>query len=158
MKKKQLRLEFIRQAVAASEIELQEDLLALLLENGFDATQATLSRDLKELKIAKMPNSDGRYCYRLHRETDVRVSALRNAVQLSAGEVSLEFSQNIAVLRTMPGYASVVAANIDACCNADVLGTIAGDDTVMIVLRENVARRDFAKNLKTVIPSLIYSF
>ncbi len=157
MKKKQLRLDFIRKAVASSEIELQEDLLSMLIENGFDATQATLSRDLKELKIAKMPNSDGHYCYRLHREADVRVSALRNTVRLEAGEVSLEFSHNIAVLRTMPGYASVVAANIDACTEADVLGTIAGDDTVMVVLRENVVRAEFAKKLRTVISNLIYS-
>ena len=60
--------------VASHEIELQEDLLNLLLENGFVATQATLSRDLKELKIAKMPNSEGRYCYRLHRNLDVKVA------------------------------------------------------------------------------------
>ncbi len=156
MKKKLLRLDYIKQLVASHEIELQEELLRLLHENGFVATQATLSRDLKELKIAKMPNSEGRYCYRLHRNLDVKVSKFQN-VHLNGG-VSLVFSQNIAVLHTKPGYASVIAANIDACeDDLDVLGTIAGDDTVMIVLKEQVVREEFAQKLMRIIPDLLYS-
>ena len=153
MKKKLLRLDYIKQLVASHEIELQEELLRLLHENGFVATQATLSRDLKELKIAKMPNSEGRYCYRLHRNLDVKVSKFQN-VHLNGG-VSLVFSQNIAVLHTKPGYASVIAANIDACeDDLDVLGTIAGDDTILLVLREASLRTDVLKALSLVIPNI----
>lgn len=156
MKKKLLRLDFIKQMVASHEIELQEDLLNLLLENGFVATQATLSRDLKELKIAKMPNSEGRYCYRLHRNLDVKVA--KNQTVHIDGSVSLVFSQNIAVLHTKPGYASVIAANIDACeDDFGVLGTIAGDDTVMIVMGEGVEREVFAQKLGNLISDLVYS-
>lgn len=155
VKKKLLRLDFIKQTVASHEIELQDELLQLLLANGFMATQATLSRDLKELKIAKMPNSEGRYYYRLHRNLDVKAPKYNDA-HLEGG-VSLVFSQNIAVLHTRPGYASVIAANIDACPELEVLGTIAGDDTVMIVLKEQLVREDFVRKLMQVIPDLVYS-
>jgi transcriptional regulator of arginine metabolism len=156
MKIKNSRLEAIRLILSTHEIGSQEELLKELNKEGYTLTQATLSRDLKELKIAKMPNSEGRYCYRLHRNLDVKVA--KNQTVHIDGSVSLVFSQNIAVLHTKPGYASVIAANIDACeDDFGVLGTIAGDDTVMIVMGEGVEREVFAQKLGSLISDLVYS-
>lgn len=153
MKKKQLRLDYIKQLVTSHAIELQEELLAMLNEQGYAATQATLSRDLKELKIAKMPNGDGRYCYRMHAQPEIKGSKMhRVAID---GSVSIVFSNNIVVLHTAPGYASVIASKIDAADDLGILGTIAGDDTVMAVMAEGVKREIFVERLSLIIPNVV---
>lgn len=148
MNKKQLRQNCITQLVSTRKIKDQDELLALLSANNCTSTQATLSRDLKELKIVKLPDENGIYYYQSHREVKSRPSTTIEK------NVDLAFSGNLAVLRTSPGYASVIASAIDHVFEDIILGSIAGDDTVFVVVKENVSHTIFVEKLKTIIPNL----
>jgi transcriptional regulator of arginine metabolism len=153
MSKRQDRLNAIRDIVIRQEVGSQEELLQTLSEEGFNLTQATLSRDLKQLKVVKTTNHEGKYIYAIpgqpHQSTEPRVTMSR----LGDALISIDFSGNIAVIRTAPGYASSMAYNIDNQANGDILGTIAGDDTIMLVLREMADRHNVARYLRTLFAS-----
>ena len=141
MKTKDRRLEAIKMIISGKEVGSQEEVLNELRKEGFTLTQATLSRDLKQLKVAKAASMNGKYVYVLPNETMYR----RSHKPLSAGEMlsnpgflSINFSGNLGVIKTRPGYASSIAYNIDNSNVPEILGTIAGDDTIIIVLREGV--------------------
>lgn len=141
---KNTRLEVIKMIVSSQELSTQEDLLRELSMAGFPSTQATLSRDLRQLRIAKGQNEQGLYIYLLPEQRRYqRVSDTHATVQQMnrLGAVSMKFSGNLAVLKTPPGHASHVAYDIDNAQPAGVLGTIAGDDTVLIVLEEDADRQ-----------------
>ena len=148
MNKKQLRQNCITQLVSTRKIKDQDELLALLSANSCTSTQATLSRDLKELKIVKLPDENGIYYYQSHIEVKSRPSTTIEK------NVDLAFSGNLAVLRTSPGYASVIASAIDHVFEDIIWGSIAGDDTVFVVVKENVSHTIFVEKLKTIIPNL----
>lgn len=141
MRAKNERLEAIKLIISSKEIGSQKELLDALEKEDFVVTQATLSRDLKQLKVAKAASMNGQYVYVLPNETMYR----RVQKPLSAREMmstpgfqSIHFSGNIGVIRTRPGYASSLAYNIDNSNIPEILGTIAGDDTIMIVIKEGV--------------------
>ncbi len=139
MKTKSQRLSALRALLSERDLSRQEEVLFALQQAGFTITQATLSRDLKQLKVVKVFRADGRYTYTLPSETAYRraVSAPQSsALTTSAGAVTLSFAGSIAVLRTRPGYASSVAYNLDNLHIPQIIGTIAGDDTIFIALRE----------------------
>ena len=140
MKKREGRINVIKTIISNHEVGSQEELLQLLDNNGFMLTQATLSRDLKLLKVAKTVNNKGKYVYTLPDASNMNKNAFKHQVEpiISRGFISLQFSANIAVIRTLPGYASGMAYHIDNQTNGDILGTIAGDDTIMLVLKEGV--------------------
>ncbi len=156
MKKKASRLEAIKMIISSKEIGSQEELLRELAGEGFDLTQATLSRDLKQLKVAKAANMNGKYIYVLPNDILYkRVTGQRaSEMMMSNGFISLSFSGNIAVIRTRPGYASSLAYDIDNREGEDILGTIAGDDTIMLVLREGASPERVKGFLKQVIPNI----
>lgn len=139
---KKLRLDAIKSIISAEKISCQEDLLDALSAKGYKLTQATLSRDLKQLKVAKANSVVGKSYYVLPNNTMYKRVADVPAVEVrhADGFVSLRFSGNIAVLKTMPGYASRMAYEIDNANLEHVLGTIAGDDTIMIVIEEGVSK------------------
>ncbi len=136
-------MEVAKMIISSQEISKQEELLDELYKAGFPCTQATLSRDLKQLKIVKAQNTEGRYIYmlpetRVYRsvnDTHMTVKALN-----SMGVLSIKFSKNIAVVKTLPGHASHVAYDIDNAQLDCVLGTVAGDDTIFVVLEEDTER------------------
>lgn len=155
MKNKTSRLDTIKMLVSSQEIGSQVELLNALLKEGFNLTQATLSRDLKQLKVAKATNATGNYVYVLpndilyHRQkTNKPVSRM----MMHSGFISLTFSKNLAVIRTKPGYASSIAYDIDNENYAGVLGTIAGDDTILLILAEKETETKVRQFLKTIIP------
>ncbi len=157
MKKKANRLDAIKMIISSKEVGSQEELLQALSKEGFELTQATLSRDLKQLKVAKAANTNGKYVYVLPND----IMYKRTTTTLSAGEmmrstgfVSLRFSRNIAVIRTRPGYASSIAYDIDNHECASILGTIAGDDTIMLVLAEGATHEDIRAFLSETIPNV----
>lgn len=154
MKKKSSRLDVIKLIISTKEIGCQEDLLHELQREGFELTQATLSRDLKQLKVAKAASLNGKYVYVLPNDIMYTRSADKTAHEmlLSNGFKSLQFSGNIAVIKTRPGYASSIAYDIDIKESADIIGTIAGDDTIMLVLRETAKRKDVEEFLSFIIP------
>ena len=152
MKKKANRLDAIKMIISSKEVGSQEELLQELNREGFELTQATLSRDLKQLKVAKAASMNGKYVYVLPNNIMYKRSTDQSAGEMlrNNGFISLQFSGNIAVIRTRPGYAS----NIDNNEFSEILGTIAGDDTIMLVLREGVAISKIRQLLSLIIPNI----
>lgn len=157
MKVKKDRLEALRMIISSQELGSQDELLAALKEEGFQLTQATLSRDLKQLKVAKAATMRGNYVYVLPNDTMYkRVStphSVREMMQVP-GFLSINFSGNIGVIKTRPGYASSIAYNIDNSHIEEILGTIAGDDTIFIVIRQGAAKEEVIDALSDVVPNL----
>lgn len=157
MKQKNTRLEALKIIISSSEMCSQEQLLQALYREGFEVTQATLSRDLKQLKVAKAASMNGRYVYVLPNETMYkRIPSPRSAMQMlnTPGFLSIQFTGNLGVIRTRPGYASQIAYNIDNGNINDILGTIAGDDTIFIAVREHADRAEVIRELHYVIPGM----
>ena len=154
MKERQVRLKAIRRIIKNNRIASQESLLGFLENEGFTVTQATLSRDLKLLKVGKISEGQSGYYYTLPGEEDRRESERSYIQDFQRGYVSLEFSGNIGVVRTLTGHANSVALALDNLNMEEILGTIAGDDTVLIVLREGFSSGDIIDTLREKIPDL----
>lgn len=136
MSAKKKRLSVIENIMRTEVIRSQDDLQKSLLDRGFEVTQATLSRDIRELKIVKTHDSEGRYVYVL---PDMTMQEPRLPTAL-LDESVIEFSGNLAVIKTRPGYAMGLASDIDDNAPDEILGTIAGDDTILVIPREGYAR------------------
>ena len=157
MKSKNSRLDAIKLIISSKEIGSQDELLQELSKEGYVLTQATLSRDLKQLKVAKAASMNGNYVYVLPNNTMYKRMTEQHSVHEMLrynGFISIEFSGNIAVIRTRPGYASSLAYDIDNREFDEILGTIAGDDTIMLVMREGYTRTDLKSALSLVIPDI----
>lgn len=118
-------------------IETQEDLVAALCDRGLPVTQATVSRDIKELRLVKVATDDGRYRYALQPGTSEPGIDVTERAQRAFDEyvTSIEYTGNLIVVKTLPGSAPVVAASIDALEIDGVVGTIAGDDAILVVTK-----------------------
>lgn len=116
------------------DIETQDELVAKLKEFGMDVTQATVSRDIKELRLVKVTDADGKTRYKAM-SNDSNVISDRLLTILREGYVSSDYANNILVVKTLPGMAQAVASAIDSLGWPEVVGTIAGDDTIMVVTR-----------------------
>jgi len=157
MRVKNDRLEALRMIISSQELGSQDELLEALKKEGFQLTQATLSRDLKQLKVAKAATMRGNYVYVLPNETMYkRVSTPRSVHEMMQvpGFMSINFSGNMGVIRTRPGYASSIAYNIDNSHIEEILGTIAGDDTIFIVIRQGVTKDEVIEALSQVVPNM----
>ena len=140
MKIKNSRLEALRMIISSQQLGSQEELLNALQQEGYKLTQATLSRDLKQLKVAKAASMSGNYVYVLPNETMYhRIHTPLKAVEMMTvpGFKDIHFSGNIGVIHTRPGYASSIAYNIDNSDIPEIMGTIAGDDTIFIAIKED---------------------
>ena len=142
--------------ISGKEVGSQDELLRALEDEGFGVTQATLSRDLKLLKVAKAANGSGKYVYVLPNNIMYKRSNVQSTSEMlmHSGFVSLQFSGNLAVIRTRPGYASSMAYDIDNRECHDILGTIAGDDTIMMVIREGIPHGRIREFLSEIIPNI----
>jgi transcriptional regulator of arginine metabolism len=136
MKQRHERHNAISGIITSEKIDNQEELLLKLVKSGFNVTQATLSRDLKALAVYKKPDSAGGYYYSLPEDAAVPPN---NDLFLS-GYKSIAFSGNTGVVKTLPGYAASIASIIDSRNIDDILGTVAGDDTIIVVLKEGADR------------------
>ena len=156
MKKKANRLDAIKMIISSKEIGSQEELLQALAAEGFELTQATLSRDLKQLKVAKAATMQGKYVYVLPNDIMYKRSGDQSATEMlmNNGFISMQFSGNLAVIKTRPGYASSMAYDIDNREFSDIIGTIAGDDTILLVLREGADQRSVRSYLYIIIPNI----
>lgn len=154
MRFKNDRLEAIKLLISSQEIGSQKELLEALEAEGFIVTQATLSRDLKQLKVAKAASMNGRYVYVLPNETmyrRVQKPLPAREMMMTPGFLSIQFSGNIGVIKTRPGYASSIAYNIDNSDIPEILGTIAGDDTIMIVVKEGAQESEIIDLLHELV-------
>ena len=157
MKSKNNRLDAIKMIISSKEIGSQDELLQELMKEGYSLTQATLSRDLKHLKVAKAASMNGNYVYVLPNNTMYkRMTEQHSASEMLMynGFVSIDFSSNLAVIKTRPGYASRLAYDIDNHDFEEILGTIAGDDTILLVLREGYTRTSIRNALSLIIPNI----
>lgn len=157
MKKKTSRLDTIKVIISSKEIGSQEELLQELINEGFELTQATLSRDLKQLKVAKAASMNGKYVYVLPNDIMYKRNTDFSArdMLMNTGFVSMQFSGNLAVIKTRPGYASSIAYDIDSRDSKDIIGTIAGDDTILLILKEGADRSSVEKFLDFVVHKLV---
>ena len=136
MRAKKQRLTIIENIIRTEVIRSQDDLQKSLINKGFAVTQATLSRDIRQLKIVKTQDKEGRYVYIL---PDMTMQEPRLPTALLDKSV-VEFSGNLAVIKTRPGYAMGLASDIDDNAPEEILGTIAGDDTILVIPREGYTR------------------
>jgi transcriptional regulator of arginine metabolism len=149
-----VRLARLRHIIETRQIRSHEVLLRFLSEEGFNVTQATLSRDLKYLKVGKVPDGRGGYVYTFS-DSASKVGSDKSLVEdFRRGFISIEFSGNQAVVKTLPGHASSVAFAIDNLNIPEVLGTIAGNDTILLVPRNGVSPGELFKGLQERIPGL----
>lgn len=154
MKERQNRLKAIKRIIKGNRVASQEELLGLLIAEGFSVTQATLSRDLKLLKVGKVSEGQTGYYYTLPGDEDRRESEKSYVQDFQRGYVSIEFSNNVGVVRTLTGHANSVALALDNLGMEEILGTIAGDDTVLMVMRGGVAGSVIIDKLREKIPDL----
>lgn len=124
----------IIEIIQKNEVETQDELSALLEKDGFRVTQATVSRDIRELKLTKIPTAGGRQKYAVITDAPENLSKKYERV-LREGFLSMDMAQNILVIKTVAGMASAVCAAIDAMKMREIVGSIAGDDTIMCAIR-----------------------
>jgi len=141
----------ILEIISNKNIETQEQLLAELQAEGFRGTQATISRDIKELRIVKELTSLGTYRYTISAsDLGSSFSARLNTIFREC-VISFDYAQNIIVVRTLPGLASAAGSAIDAMNLNTIVGTLAGDDTVMIVMRDTNAAATLCGEIKSLL-------
>ena len=150
---KTARQEKILEIIDRHEVETQEELIAHLIAAGVPVTQATVSRDIRELKLTKVLTGRGHYRYIRNNQgkgsESVRFNnALADSIQ------SVDYAENIVVLKTYPGLASAVATGIDAMHMIEILGCVAGDDTIMIVARSAESAADVSEKLKGMMKTI----
>lgn len=157
MGRKNERIEHLIEIIKNNNVGSQEELLKMLADKGIYVTQATLSRDLKMLKTTKVPLDHGSYAYMLPDASIAKItSGGRKISEFSQhagkGFISLEFSNNIGVMKTRNGYASGIAYDIDMLNAPEIAGTIAGANTVFIALREGVTHEQAIELLSLILP------
>ena len=144
---KNKRQKKILEIISAKDVETQEELQLLLAEEGFTAAQPTVSRDIQELRLVKAVNDDGKYRYIQSGNTDARFSNL-----LLQTIISVDYAMNMVVIKCHTGMAQAACAMIDSMDYPQVLGTIAGDDTILLVLAEKETESKVRSFLKRIIP------
>ena len=148
---KRFRYTKIKEIVQSRPIETQEELAKALQEEGIEVTQATVSRDIKELMLIKVPTSDGHYRYDLSQEQNMLMSKNRMARLFQDSIVRVDSALNQIVIHTMPGSANMVAAAIDLAKWENVIGTIAGDDTILIITNSTESVPKITKVIVTLM-------
>ncbi len=155
MKNRTKRQLAIKQVILNGRISSQDELLHIMKDQGYELTQATLSRDLKILKVARVSDQALGNVYII--PEGVNIESQRESTRinyLADGFRDLQFSGNLAVIKTMPGYASSLAVVIDNAQPYEIIGTIAGDDTILIIMREEITHSDLINSLILIIPKL----
>ena len=154
MRNKTERLNLIRRIVGEELISSQEELIKRLSEHGVHATQSTLSRDFKEVNISKMPHPDKGYIYVLSEKLGSEI--VTNTANLGDAVLDIRFSHNIVVISTKSGYASAVSVIIDARKSKDIIGTVAGDNNIIVILHQEATHEDVLAQMQQLFPSLAY--
>ncbi len=137
--------------ISSQAVETQEQLLEQLRRRGFQATQATISRDIKELHLVKELTGKGRYRYAISAQTGASDLTGRLKTIFREGVVSFDCAQNLVVVKTMPGLGSAAGAALDGMDIPDLLGSLAGDDTVLLILRTPESARNFCATIRELL-------
>ena len=141
----------VLQIIEENAVETQEQLMQLLAQRGFACTQATVSRDIKQLHLYKEPCGNGRYRYAATARATGYDFTDRLQRILRECSLKVDYAQNLVVLKTMPGLASAAGAAFDAMDDVPaMIGCVCGDDTVLVVMREETAARSFCEELRSL--------
>jgi transcriptional regulator of arginine metabolism len=154
MKNRTQRLLTIRKIIENQKISSQEELLEILTRGKFHLTQATLSRDLKFLRAAKVADTSRGYVYFLPTQESEQANLLSEDNFPLNGFISIEFAWHLGVIRTLPGYAPSIASAIDNLEAYQIIGTVAGDDTILIIPREGATKEDVTNLLARLIAEI----
>lgn len=142
----------ILEIIERYDVETQEELIERLKQVGFEVTQATISRDIRELKLSKVMTAKGSYKYLLPVRNEATTPRFNSALTESITKV--DCASNIIVLKTYPGMAQAVATGIDAINISDILGCVAGDDTIMIVIRNAQSAVEISERIKQMMRTI----
>ena len=141
----------ILEIISQENIETQEQLLQRLQERGIVSTQATISRDIKQMHLIKEPIGQGVYKYAVSGNRTKLNFAEKLRTIFRESITSIDYAQNIVVLKTMPGLASAACSALDNMDIAYMVGSLAGDDTAFLVMRDNDSAEDFCEELKMML-------
>ena len=145
---KNARQAVILEIIAEQDIETQGQLLEVLKARGVESTQATISRDIRELRLVKEVSSDGHYRYTPGGQDDTSDAARRMREIMREGCVGIDHAQHTVVIKTLPGLASAVCGAVDAMWADNILGSVAGDDTGILIMRNASAAERFCAQLR----------
>ncbi len=154
MKERTTRLKAIKKLIKNNRVKSQEELLGHLQTEGFEVTQATLSRDLKLLKVGKLSDGHAGYVYTLPGEEERSENEELFVQDFLRGYVSIEWNETTVVIKTFSGQANSVANALDSLNLDEILGTVAGDNCIFASLRSGISGEQFLKTLKKHIPNL----
>lgn len=149
------RLNLIKRIISEELISSQEELIKRLLDYGIRATQSTLSRDFKEISISKMPHPDKGYIYILSEKLGSEI--VSNVASVGDAVLGIKFSHNIAVLATKSGYASAISVIVDSHKIKEIIGSVAGDNNIILILSEAAVHEDVTQQLLQIFPTLKYT-
>lgn len=147
---KRIRQEKMLELISKYEIDTQDELIERLRESGFEVTQATVSRDIRELKISKMTTGKGTYRYVLPKQS-ISTSNMKFNSALIDALISADYACNIVVLKTHAGLANALAVGLDSMHLENILGCVAGDDTILLVSRSEDSARKIADHFRDMI-------
>ena len=131
-------------------VETQDDLIERLMVEGFNVTQATISRDIRELQLSKVLTGKGTYRYVAPKKEDM-AGGMKFNTALVDSIISVEHAQNIVVIKTFPGLANAVASGIDNLAIAEVLGCVAGDDTILVATQNDHSAKNFSERIRIMM-------
>jgi len=145
------RQNVILSIIEKNDIETQEELIESLRKEGFNVTQATVSRDIRELKLTKINSENGKYKYVLPRVPKENAGHRLYNTTISGSVISVEYALNIVVVKTYPGMAQAVAAGIDSNNIDGVMGCVAGDDTIIVAVKTAEGAKNAARDIRKLI-------
>lgn len=146
---KSARQEKILEIIEKYEVSTQEALIGKLAEFGFDSTQTTISRDIRQLKLVKTPTGKGTYKYAAPKEKKETLAPAHNSA-LTDSVVKIEAAQNIVVIKTLAGMANAIAVCLDTVDIGEVVGSVAGDDTILMVMKDSQRAQEAERALKVL--------
>lgn len=150
---KNKRQETIVALINRYEIETQEEIIGMLRKEGFQVTQATVSRDIRELKLTKVLSTNGSYRYTVPAKNDTLPSIKFNRA-LTNSIIGVDYAVNNIVVKTYPGLAAAVATGLDSIDANEILGCVAGDDTIIMVTRTEAAAKDISERIHALLDSV----
>ena len=143
------RQKAILEIIEQQSIETQDDMLQALNARGFFSTQATVSRDIKELHITKQLSPNGNYRYTVSKDVPISSFSDRLNTVFKESVIKIDFAQNIVVINTLPGMANAACSALDSLQLPQIVGTLAGDDTAFILTKDTASAMEFCNEIKS---------
>jgi len=150
---KEKRLRAIREIITREDISSQSELLEKLEKKGIKCTQATLSRNLRQLRVSRVPGISGKLKYIIQAWED-SAPVEQEITDVAHAVTDMVWAKNMMLVKTLPGYAAAVASHIDRSSRIEIAGTIAGDDTILLVPNDNYSRKTILKVLRRLLPGV----